>query len=53
VESQAEDTAPTGLPLQPVDTYTDEQGRTIAIYPARYAEGGGKQPFTAKPRRRE
>jgi hypothetical protein len=52
-EEPADDAEPTGLPIQPVDTYTDELGRTITIYPTRYAEGSGVQPFTAKPRRRE
>ena len=37
---------------QPIHTYTDEQGRTIRVFPARFAEGGGVQPYTAKPRGR-
>ncbi|WP_161602323.1 hypothetical protein [Tautonia marina] len=52
-EEPADDAERTGLPIQPVDTYTDELGRKITIYPTRYAEGSGVQPFTAKPRRRE
>ena len=41
--------APPEPPLVPESTYIDEKGRTIAVFPARYAEGGGMQPFTAKP----
>lgn len=38
-------------PLQPITTYTDEGGRTITVYPARYAEGCLVEPCTARPRR--
>lgn len=32
-------------------TYVDEVGLTVTRYPARYAIGGGLQPFTARPKR--
>jgi len=35
-------------PLEPIGTYIDEEGRTVTVYPARYLEGGGRQPFTAR-----
>ncbi|MBP3955428.1 hypothetical protein J8F10_09055 [Gemmata sp. G18] len=35
---------------QPISIYTDEHGRTIRVYPARYAVG--MQPFTVRPGRR-
>lgn len=37
--------------LEPVEVYTDEAGRTVKRYPARYAEGAGTQAVTARPRR--
>jgi hypothetical protein len=34
---------------QPIRTYTDEYGRTVRVYPPRYAEGAWTQAVTVRP----